>query len=107
MARAYAVITQVERAKPPSSPAIVGSAVATMVPSIELMTWPSWSPTKTSRVRRKVSWRISGRPSSFARFALAPAWRENAFYSVDHDEWRGGSRGVEQVLASARAEANR
>ena len=34
---------------------MVGSAVATIVPSIELITWPSCSPTNTTSVRRNVS----------------------------------------------------
>ncbi len=39
---------EVTREKPPSSSVMVGKAVATMVPSRVLITWPSWTPTNTS-----------------------------------------------------------
>ena len=41
-------MTQVTRENPPRSSVIVGSAVATIVPSSVLITWPSCRPMKIS-----------------------------------------------------------
>jgi hypothetical protein len=48
----YAVITQERWFSPPSSPTIVGSAVATTVWSIEARSIPSMRPEKMIRISR-------------------------------------------------------
>ena len=71
-----------------------------MVPSIELITWPSCSPTNTTRVRRNDSCSMLGPPDSCCD-RQRPG--ENAFYSVARAPPRGRTgRGALRWGAGAR-----